>query len=85
MCAEHNIALLFVLQKCDLKIGSPFKPFWDHLNVDFDSTESYNITYASADRKLWSSYYPAKKYPVLAMKGAPASFPIQPVSLSNTR
>ena len=85
MCAEYNIALLFVLQKCDLKIGSPFKPFWDHLNVDFDSTESYNITYASTDRKLWSSYYPAKEYPVLAMKGAPASFPVQPVSLSNIR
>lgn len=66
-----------------MKHGSPFKEFWDNLEVEFDSTVFYDITYSQPDIPLWKEMYPSTKYPVLAFKGAPASFPVQAVSMAS--
>ncbi|XP_067948724.1 GDP-fucose protein O-fucosyltransferase 1-like [Watersipora subatra] len=66
----------YTQDKCDLKQGSPFSDFWDHLNVDFDSTEFYHLTYSAADIDSWKELYPVNKYPVLAFRGAPAKYPV---------
>jgi len=62
-----------------MKNGSPFGPFWDSVGVDFDKTEFFTWDYSDAD--LWQKRLPASEYPVLALRGAPASFPSRPVSL----
>ncbi|GAB1605500.1 GDP-fucose protein O-fucosyltransferase 1-like [Argonauta hians] len=66
---------------CQMKQGNPFGPFWDGLGVDFDANMPYTISYQLPE--LWKERYPASKYPVVAMRGAPASFPVskQHVSL----
>ena len=63
-------------KKCRMKEGSPFGPFWDSLGVDFVRDEAYHISYLEDDK--WKRKYPGDKYPVLAFRGAPASFPVQP-------
>ncbi|XP_071479958.1 GDP-fucose protein O-fucosyltransferase 1-like [Diadema antillarum] len=65
---------------CKMKEGNPFGPFWDNINVDFDNYEefgplSYN-THLPAVRAAWEKRFPVSEYPVLAMSGAPASFPV---------
>ncbi|XP_041359542.1 GDP-fucose protein O-fucosyltransferase 1-like [Gigantopelta aegis] len=62
-------------RKCAMKEGNPFGPFWDGLKVDFDDYVIYNIGYS--DTNTWQKVYPPAKYPVMAFKGAPASFPVQ--------
>ncbi|KAH3695884.1 GDP-fucose protein O-fucosyltransferase 1-like [Dreissena polymorpha] len=62
--------------ECKMKDGNPFGPFWDELGVDFDSTESYTVYYEEHDR--WRTRFPATEYPVVALRGAPAPFPMAP-------
>ncbi|XP_067678470.1 GDP-fucose protein O-fucosyltransferase 1-like [Haliotis asinina] len=62
-------------QVCKMKEGNPFGPFWDGLNVDFVDYVIYNIGYDYT--QSWIDSYPASKYPVMAFKGAPASFPVK--------
>jgi peptide-O-fucosyltransferase len=62
--------------ECRMKDGNPFGPFWNELNVDFDSYEKYDLDYLNYDQ--WKKEFPAEKWPVLAFKGAPANFPILP-------
>lgn len=61
---------------CKMKEGNPFGPFWDELNVDFVDTVGYNLNYDEYSIELWKQFYPSDRYPVLALKGAPASFPM---------
>jgi len=64
---------------CNAKDGSPFGPFWNHFNVNFDRSEmfaplNFRTDKSSLDR--WREMFPADTHPVLAMTGAPASFPV---------
>ncbi|XP_045159549.2 GDP-fucose protein O-fucosyltransferase 1-like isoform X1 [Mercenaria mercenaria] len=61
---------------CDLKQGNPFGPFWDGLGVDFDKTENFMVSYSQPEE--WKQRFPPSKYPVVALKGAPAPFPMRP-------
>lgn len=61
---------------CDLKQGNPFGPFWDGLGVDFDRTENFMTSYTGPGE--WQERFPPSKYPVVALKGAPAPFPMKP-------
>lgn len=59
---------------CVMKNGNPFTNFWDEYGVDFDDIHPLEEYYANTQRFM--SRYPGDKYPVLAMRGAPATFPI---------
>ncbi|KAL8571468.1 hypothetical protein ACOMHN_051174 [Nucella lapillus] len=59
---------------CPMKEGNPFGPFWDGLGVNFDQHLVYKFSYTEASK--WKNEYPGEKYPVIALKGAPASFPV---------
>ena len=62
---------------CKMKEGNPFGPFWNELNVDFADTIAYNIDYNEYLVQQWTELYPSDRYPVIALKGAPASFPME--------
>ncbi|PVD23011.1 hypothetical protein C0Q70_16272 [Pomacea canaliculata] len=60
---------------CAMKEGNPFGPFWDGLGINFDSHVVYGFGYDETSK--WQKEYPGDKYPVIAMKGAPANFPVK--------
>ena len=62
--------------ECQMKEGNPFAPFWNELNVNFVDTDTYQLNYDPDSIPQWHQKYPADRYPVLALKGAPASFPM---------
>jgi peptide-O-fucosyltransferase len=59
-----------------MKEGNPFESFWNELNVSFVDTETYQLNYDQYSIPQWHQLFPANRYPVLALKGAPASFPM---------
>lgn len=62
-------------KECKMKEGNPFGPFWDGLKVDFvDDINFHNL----GNPEEWNSIYPPDDFPVIAMRGAPASFPMKP-------
>ena len=66
-------------QSCNAKHGNPFKPFWDSFSVEFVMSEMYaplNFNTNTDNAARWRDQYPVSQYPVLAMTGAPASFPV---------
>ncbi|ESO07787.1 hypothetical protein HELRODRAFT_170340 [Helobdella robusta] len=64
-------------EDCKMKEGNPFGPFWDGLGVNFVKDVKYQMTYSNEfDR--WAAEFPAAQYPVISMKGAPATFPMDP-------
>jgi peptide-O-fucosyltransferase len=63
--------------ECKMKEGNPFGPFWNELNVDFVDTVAYNLNYDEYSIDQWKQMFPSDRYPVLAFKGAPASFPME--------
>ena len=65
---------------CNAKDGSPFGPFWNHFSIIFDSSEMFaplNFQTDPSNLSRWKEMFPTSTYPVLAMTGAPASFPVQ--------
>lgn len=67
-------------RKCIMKEGNPFKPFWDELEVDFDEKIVYHLGIHVQDpyeREQWQKKFPPSSHPVLAFRGAPASFPVE--------
>lgn len=62
---------------CKMKEGNPFGPFWNELNVDFVDTVGYHLHYNDYFIPQWKDLYPGDRYPVLALKGAPAAFPME--------
>lgn len=67
-------------RKCIMKEGNPFKPFWDELEVDFDEKIVYHLGIHVQDpyeREQWQTKFPPSSHPVLAFRGAPASFPVE--------
>lgn len=66
--------------QCRMKDGNPFKPFWDELGVDFDEKIVYHLGTRVQDpyeRDKWKKEFPPSNHPVLAFRGAPASFPVE--------
>ncbi|CAF0739221.1 unnamed protein product [Adineta ricciae] len=61
---------------CKMKEGNPFGPFWNELNVDFADTVGYQLNYDEYSIDQWKQTFPPDRYPVIALKGAPASFPM---------
>ena len=49
--------------------------FWNSLHVEFDSFVGYSLSY-SDPAEAWNRLYPPASFPVLALKGAPARFPM---------
>ena len=65
---------------CNAKDGSPFGPFWNHFGISFDTSEIFaplNFQTEPPNLSRWKEMFPSSTYPVLAMTGAPASFPVQ--------
>ncbi|CAI5454124.1 unnamed protein product [Caenorhabditis angaria] len=76
---------------CHPKEGSPFGPYWNHLNVEFVSDQffgdipgGYDLNVLGA-RRAWIEKYPSSEYPVLAFSSAPAVFPIKIKNLANSK
>ncbi|XP_072014512.1 GDP-fucose protein O-fucosyltransferase 1-like [Amphiura filiformis] len=74
---------------CDLKAGNPFGPFWDGFHIDFDETLKFELPIYAQDGNLpqnkqikaaWDERFPVDEHPVLALRGAPAPFPMLEVN-----
>ncbi|XP_068694635.1 GDP-fucose protein O-fucosyltransferase 1-like [Montipora foliosa] len=67
--------------KCRMKEGNPFGPFWDHFNINFDDYREHRGLLWDADQQWvrdgWNDRFPTSDYPVIALMGAPGSFPIK--------
>ncbi|RNA29388.1 GDP-fucose O-fucosyltransferase 1 [Brachionus plicatilis] len=63
-------------QECKLKDGNPMENFWTELGVD-RFPKSVNFILSFNDYEQWRIQFPASKYPVLAFRGAPASYPVK--------
>ncbi|XP_041484097.1 GDP-fucose protein O-fucosyltransferase 1-like [Lytechinus variegatus] len=71
---------------CEMKRGNPFGPFWDGFGIDFAEEFKFEI-FSHADisdehrmtnmKEQWDRSFPVKDHPVLALKGAPAPFPMR--------
>ncbi|XP_031560080.1 GDP-fucose protein O-fucosyltransferase 1-like, partial [Actinia tenebrosa] len=62
-----------------VKEGNPFQQFWDELGVDFDGYMSHHLSFDVEDpytKKEWELEFPPSSFPVLALRGAPARFPV---------
>lgn len=58
-----------------MMFGNPSTSYWKELGVNkFDKSIVFNFGFF--DYKQWKEKYPAKQYPVIALKGAPASYPM---------
>jgi len=68
-------------QKCRMKEGNPFGPFWDHFNINFDDYREHAgllwDTEQEWAKKGWNKRFPVSDYPVIALMGAPGSFPVE--------
>jgi peptide-O-fucosyltransferase len=62
---------------CKMKDGYPSEPFWTELGVEKFTTSIIFHDFGMYDYDRWKIEYPPEKYPVIAMKGAPASFPMR--------
>jgi len=64
---------------CNAKDGSPFGPFWNYFDINFDRSEMFaplNFRTDISNLNRWGEMFPVSTNPVLAMTGAPASFPV---------
>eukprot|EP00092_Neocalanus_flemingeri_P032584 GFUD01035440.1.p1 GENE.GFUD01035440.1~~GFUD01035440.1.p1 ORF type:complete len:377 (+),score=114.61 GFUD01035440.1:95-1225(+) len=69
-----------VNNSCNAKDGSPFGPFWNHFNINFDQSKMFaplNFQTDPSNLSRWKEMFPPSSFPVVAMTGAPASFPVQ--------
>ncbi|XP_064393051.1 GDP-fucose protein O-fucosyltransferase 1-like isoform X2 [Halichondria panicea] len=65
---------------CEMKYGNPFGPFWEELGVDFVDSNFTSLGYdvrMDFVRNQWETKYPAEQHPVIALKGAPAKYPVR--------
>ncbi|XP_067016169.1 GDP-fucose protein O-fucosyltransferase 1-like [Acropora muricata] len=67
--------------KCRMKEGNPFGPFWDHFNIDFDDYRQHSGLLWDTEehwvRDGWKNRFPVSDFPVIALMGAPGSFPVK--------
>ncbi|CAM4980827.1 unnamed protein product [Rotaria socialis] len=62
---------------CKMKDGNPFESFWNELHIDFIDTVAYQLNYDEYSIDQWNRLFPFVRYPVIALKDAPASFPME--------
>ncbi|XP_065904125.1 GDP-fucose protein O-fucosyltransferase 1-like isoform X1 [Dysidea avara] len=66
---------------CAMKEGNPYRPFWNQLGVEFvDSIYtglSYDVHIPSVADD-WMNKFPARQHLVIALRRAPARFPLLP-------
>ncbi|CAF4484360.1 unnamed protein product [Rotaria socialis] len=60
-----------------MKDGNPFESFWNELHIDFIDTVAYQLNYDEYSIDQWNRLFPFVRYPVIALKDAPASFPME--------
>jgi peptide-O-fucosyltransferase len=60
--------------RCNSKEGVPFGPFWNHFGIDFASDAGLRPIYAV------NPDLAPPAHPVVALRGAPADFPVQPAN-----
>ena len=60
--------------QCDMEVGG--KSFWESLRIDFDSYVAHSLSYQDS-AEIWRRRYPASDFPVVALRGAPAPFPMK--------
>lgn len=67
-------------QKCDMKQGNPFGPFWDHFHIDFDDYQEHSGLLWDTEQEWarvgWNTRFPESEFPVIALMGAPGAFPV---------
>jgi len=72
-------------ESCNAKEGSPFGPFWDNFNINFNHSELYGPLHYDVHHgdtvQAWRKRFPPSRYPVIAFTGAPAAFPVQQQNL----
>lgn len=65
--------------KCAMKEGNPFGPFWDHFGINFDGYFDHpGILWNSYRKQVadeWRERFPPSQHLVLAFQGAPGDFP----------
>ncbi|XP_022783767.1 GDP-fucose protein O-fucosyltransferase 1-like [Stylophora pistillata] len=68
------------VQKCDMKQGNPFGPFWDHFHIDFDDYQEHSGLLWDTEQEWarvgWNTRFPESEFPVIALMGAPGAFPV---------
>ena len=62
--------------QCQMRFGNPANQFWKEIGVE-TFTNNMNFLIDFDDDKEWLRRFPANDYPVIAMRGAPASFPVK--------
>jgi len=68
--------------ECVMEFGNPANEFWSQLGVTkFTNNVNFNLDFVEYEK--WLKLYPATEYPVLALRGAPASYPIKPWDRGN--
>lgn len=69
---------------CKMKNGNPSDNFWSEIGVDsFKKSIVFNFDYYDYDK--WRESFPPDKYPVIALKGAPATYPIRKSDRENQK
>ena len=70
--------------ECNMSQGNPHGSFWKELGVnEFTSSINFQMDYSETDK--WAVEFPAREYPVIALRGAPASYPIKAEHRSNQK
>jgi len=82
MASGEEDQLLILSQELeeDNFMQCPFGPFWNHFGISFDTSEIFaplNSQTEPPNLSRWKEMFPSSNYTVLAMTGAPASFPVQ--------
>jgi len=62
--------------QCVMEYGNPANEFWSQLGITkFTNNVNFDLDFIETNK--WIEQYPPSEYPVLALRGAPAYFPIR--------
>ncbi|XP_031555037.1 GDP-fucose protein O-fucosyltransferase 1-like [Actinia tenebrosa] len=64
-------------KSCSMKEGNPFGPFWNHFKINFNDYREHTGLLWNPMNDEWNSRFPVAEYPVIALMGAPGSFPCE--------
>lgn len=70
--------------ECQMQFGNPANQFWKELGVD-EFTNNINFLIDFNEPSQWLKIFPAGEFPVIALRGAPASFPVKARDRDNQR
>lgn len=72
------------INECGMRDGNPMRSFWSELGVK-NFTKNFIFDFDLSEFDKWQRQYPADKYPVIALKGAPGSFPVKAEDRQNQK